>query len=338
VKDWKCCFALVVVVCGMANPSVVLHGQTVERDTTITGPRGRSIQRQVEVQRSPGTIDRQVTIKRPGGTFERQVEVQRSPLAGRGFGGGPWARPFYGPRPLVIGSSAPALGFGLVAAPFMNFSFGGGGGGFGGGGFGAGGLGGGGFGGGGGMPGGPGAPPPPPPDQVALACQRLQGFHLTGRKEAAYSLGQLGDPRAVPTLVHVLKYDNFKDVRIASAIALGEIGGSPAAVALERAAVYDHRDDVKKAASTALERLNAKAKAMASMPQQAGRPFPPEARPPAGAQPMAPAATTPSPFREPPPADGPTPASSEASPSTGELTPPPPPTPVTSGDNPGGDR
>ena len=27
-------------------------------------------------------------------------------------------------------------------------------------------------------------------------CQRLQGFHLTGRKEAAYTLGQLGDPRA----------------------------------------------------------------------------------------------------------------------------------------------
>src|ERR1700733_5569449 len=98
-------------------------------------------------------------------------------------------------------------------------------------------------------------------------CQRLQGFHLTGRKEAAYSLGQLGDPRAVPTLVHVLKYDNFKDVRVASAIALGEIGGSEAAVALERAAVYDHREDVKKAASTALERLNAKAKAMASMPR-----------------------------------------------------------------------
>ncbi len=325
MKDWTCFFSLVVVGCGLANPSGVLHGQTVERDTTITGPRGRSIQRQVEVQRSPGMIDRQVTIKRPGGTFERQVEVQRSTLAGRGFGGGPWARPFYGPRPVVIGSSAPALGFGLVAAPFMNFSFGGGGGGFGGGG-------------GGGMSGGSGAPPPPPPDQVALMCQRLQGFHLTGRKEAAYTLGEIGDPRAVPTLVHVLKYDNFKDVRIAAAIALGEIGGSPAAVALERASVYDHRDDVKKAASTALERLNAKAKAMASMPQPAGRPFPPEARPPAGAQPMAPAATTPSPFREPPPADGPTPASGDVSPLQGELTPPPPPTPVTSGDNPGGGR
>ena len=127
---------------------------------------------------------------------------------------------------------------------------------------------GGGYGGGmgGGMPGGPGGQPAPPPDQVALMCHQLQGFSISGRKEAAYTLGRLGDPRAVPSLVHVLKHDNFKDVRVASAIALGEIGGSDAAVALERAAVYDHREDVKKAASTALERLNAKAKAAAALP------------------------------------------------------------------------
>ena len=167
--------------------------------------------------------------------------------------------------------------------------------------------------GGGGMLGGPGAPPPPPPDQVALMCQRLQGFHLTGRKEAAYTLGQLGDPRAVPTLIHVLKYDNFKDVRIASAIALGEIGGSEAAVALERSAVYDHREDVKKAASTALERLNAKAKAMASMPQPTRPSLPPDSQPHAGVQSSAPA-TTPSPFREVPPAGGPTPAAVDSCP------------------------
>ena len=45
-------------------------GQTVERDTTITGPRGRTIKRQTEVQRGPGgVIDRSVQIQRPGGTF-----------------------------------------------------------------------------------------------------------------------------------------------------------------------------------------------------------------------------------------------------------------------------
>ena len=77
MKNWKCLFASVVIGCGLASPQGMLRGQTVERDTTITGPRGRSIQRQVEVQRNGGTIDRSIQIKRPGGTFERQVQVQR---------------------------------------------------------------------------------------------------------------------------------------------------------------------------------------------------------------------------------------------------------------------
>ena len=164
-------------------------------------------------------------------------------------------------------------------------------------------------------------------------CHRLQGFGVGSRKEAAYTLGQLGVPPAVPSLVHVLKYDNFKDVRVASAIALGEIGGSEAAVALERAAVYDHREDVKKAASTALERLNAKAKAAAMLPQ------PPAARPPA-AQPTLPPTSTYSPFREVPPSSGATSEAGdtapESSPPARDLTPPPPPTPITSGPGAGG--
>ena len=325
MKNWKASIALIVMGCGMANPNGMLHGQTVERDTTITGPRGRSIQRQVEVQRSPGMIDRSVTVKRPGGTFERSTEIFRSPVAGRGFAGGPWRPPFLGPRPFVVGPAAPAFGVGVVAAPFMNFSFGGGGGGM--------------VGGGGGAPAGvPNGPASPPPDQVSLLCERLKGFHLTGRKEAAYSLGQIGDPRAVPTLIHVLKYDNFKDVRVASAIALGEIGGSAAAVALERAAVYDHREDVKKAASTALERLNAKAKALASMPHTNGAFSPPSPAPPpapAGSA-SAPPTSSPSPFRDPPPASGPTPVTTDSTASQPDLSPPPPPTPVTSSDTSGG--
>lgn len=334
MKNCRHVFAWVFIGYGLVNPDVVLRGQTVERDTTITGPRGRTIQRQVEVQRGPGTIDRSIQIKRPGGTFDRQVQVQRSPVMRGGFVPGPWGRPpWIGPRPLVIAQPAPALGFGLLAAPMMNFSFGGGG--FGGGmGGGFGGGPGGGYGGGmgGGMPGGPGGQPAPPPDQVALMCHQLQGFSIGGRKEAAYTLGRLGDPRAVPSLVHVLKHDNFKDVRVASAIALGEIGGSDAAVALERAAVYDHREDVKKAASTALERLNAKAKAAAAFPA------PPAAEPPA-TQPSLPASSTPSPFREAPATGALTSeggdAPSESSPPPRELTPPPPPTPVTSGSNAG---
>jgi hypothetical protein len=301
-----CASWVIGMVCLMAGASA--RGQTVERETTITGPRGRSIQRQVEVQRGPGTIDRSIQIKRPGGTFDRSVQIQRSPgvgpWRGGGFVPGPVPRPWmFGPRPVII-QPAPAFGFGLMAAPFMNFSFGGGGGG--------GGMGMGGGPGPGGLP--PGSPPPPP-DQVALMTQRLQNFYPSNRKEAAYTLGQLQDPRAVPALVHALKYDTWKDVRIAAAIALGEIGGSEAAVALERDAVYDHKEEVRKAASTALERLNAKAAASSTITN---------AR--TGARPLPPASSS-SPFHSPGTASQPEPAQ-------GELIPPPPPTPVTSG--PGG--
>jgi hypothetical protein len=179
-------------------------------------------------------------------------------------------------------------------------------------------------------------------------CQRLQNFYPGNRKEAAYALGHMGDPRAVPSLVHVLKYDNFKDVRVASAIALGEIGGSDAAVALERSSIYDHREDVRKASTTALERLNAKAQEQAARMQQqvastspgSGRPTavrPPAAQPPVAGQPGLPPASTPSPFRQASPSDRTTtgPAAGDSVPDLsapqGELKPPPPPTPVTSG-------
>jgi hypothetical protein len=292
--------------------------QTFERDTTITGPRGRTIQRQVEIQRSPGMIDRQIQIKRPGGTFERQVQIQRTPAGSpwRPAWGGPGPRPLWFPRPAVIGPAGPAFGLGLgfLAVPSFNFAFGGGG------------L----------VPppvvgpvpppgvplAGPPGGPPQPPDQVVLEAQRLQSFHANTRKDAAYKLGRLGDPRAVPSLIHVLKYDSWKDVRIAAAIALGEIGGSEAAVALERCAIYDHKDDVKKAATTALERLNAKAKAGAPV---ASRAVMMPAR--------MPAAPSPSPFagypvsNRKPAAD--MPEASPASPPQEDATPPPPPTPVT---------
>ncbi len=305
--------------------------QEIERDTTITGPRGRSIERQVQIQRAPGMIDRQVEIRRPGGTIERQVQIQRAPAMGRRPMPGGWGRPmFAGPRPVFV-QPAPALGFGLVAAPLMSFSFGGGGGGFG-------------FGGGMAAPPAVAAPPPPPPDQVALMCERLKSFYSGSRKEAAYALGRLGDPRAVPSLIHVLKYDNFKDVRVAAAIALGEIGGSDAAVALERASIYDHREDVRKASTTALERLNTKAQTLAARMQQQGRAMPatagrrrvtqaPEPQPPASGRPSTPPSTAPSPFREEPRQAPATDSGPDLTPPAdpGGLNPPPPPTPVTSG-------
>ena len=81
---------------GMAGvrSGAVANGQTVERDTTITGPRGRTIKRQVEVQRGPGSIERQVQIQRPGGTFDGRCRFsarrpgvpgdRRSAVHGRG--------------------------------------------------------------------------------------------------------------------------------------------------------------------------------------------------------------------------------------------------------------
>jgi hypothetical protein len=315
-------FGLMAIGIGGLVSGSLAMGQTVERDTTITGPRGRTIKRQVEVQRGPGSIERSVQIQRPGGTIDRQVQVQRSP-AWRPPIGGAWPRPAWFPRPVVVGAPLPAVGFGLLTAPVLNFSFGGGGGGGGGGMFG---------GPGGGPPGGPGpggpggGGPPQPPDQVALMTQRLQSFIPGNRKEAAYTLGRLQDPRAIPSLIYVLKYDSSKDVRIASAIALGEVGGSDSAVALERCAIYDKKDEVRKAATTALERLNAQAKNAPPISSQVA---------PSGTAPRPPVTSTPSPFGESaPPALEPPAQANDGSPAQAEPAgsqPPPPPTPVTSG-------
>lgn len=233
-----------------------------ERDVTVTGPRGRTIERRVAVDRGPGYSDRQVQIQRPGGTYSREVRVaggrpgppMRGPGPGYHHGYG------FGPRPPVIiernvfgGPGAFALGMlggAALTAPFW-------------------------------------APPiisppvvvaPPvvvespavvvqqptvissapstvivdPLDGVALAAQRLQSHYPGSRREAAQTLGRLGDPRGVPPLVDALKNDWFKEVRIASAQALGEIGGPEAETALERAVVYEKKEDVRDVAAAAL--------------------------------------------------------------------------------------
>jgi len=48
------------------------------------------------------------------------------------------------------------------------------------------------------------------------------------RREAAYALGEAGDPSAAPELLHSLTSDKSPEVRTASAVALGKVG-SPAA-------------------------------------------------------------------------------------------------------------
>lgn len=309
-------FRLLGAAClGLALGGARSSAQTVESNTTITGPRGRSIERQVEIERTPGGVERQIKITRPGGTFQRDVQIQRVP-GGVGLGPRPFPRGGWFPRPVFV-QPAPAFGFGLMAAPLLNFSFGGGGVGVGGPMMGP----------GMGVGGGPmGGPVQAPPDKVAIETQRMQSMLPNTRKEAAYALGKLGDPRAVPSLVNALKHDYFKDVRVASAIALGEIGGSEAAVALERSAIYDHKDEVKKASSTALTRLNAKAKANAAWLARArmSAPAPAPLPPPVSASPFGPSTSG-------YPSQGSAPTAVDPAadpPQSGELVPPPPPTPV----------
>jgi hypothetical protein len=267
---------------GAGTAPATALGQVRERDVTITGPRGRTIERKLESQRGPGYLDRQTTIVRPGGTYTRDVQIQRGPAFAPGGRGG-WAGPrgFWGPpgrvfveRPVVVGGWGPSPGasFGLGA--------------------GLGAL----FGTGAGLLLGqamsqPAAPPPPvvvapapvyvapgavpasavtaapapPPayaapaspgfDPVADAVGRLNSWHENSRRDGALTLGRLGDPRAVPALVDRLKNDRSKDVRIAAATAIGQIGDPGSAVVLQRAIVYDKTQAVRDAAAAALARM-----------------------------------------------------------------------------------
>jgi hypothetical protein len=255
-------------------------GQVVgrERDVTITGPRGRSIQRSVTSERGPGFVDRQVTIQRPGGTFHSQNFAQRIPRgpvpsAARGFvptghrGG-------YGPRGPVFVERNVVVNRGPGWGPALAI----GGGLFGLGMFAGSAL----------------ASPPPPPvyvaqpapvyvapappptviynapqpyapaaqapatvvvDPVANAIGRLQSNHDNSRIEGAYTLGRLRDARAVGPLVDRLKNDWDRDVRVASANALAEIGDPRASEPLRQAASLDKKQAVRDAANQALSRL-----------------------------------------------------------------------------------
>ncbi len=331
-----------------------LRAQIVERDTTVTGPRGNSVTRSVTTERMGNMIDRQVSIRRPGGTITRNTEI----FAPRGG-------PFFGPRPYwggggFVGGPAffgPPLAVG-VGLPAVNLFVGGGGGGLGGGG---GGMGGGGMGGGTGGGGGPmtvynapvayplstaaanGAPtqptpqPTPPPgqpttvvDPVAESIGKLSSIHAHTRREAAITLGKYGDARGVPPLIDKLEHDFDKEVRMAAAWALAEIGDPRAMVPLETAKQFDKRADVRNVASKSLER----------MPREA----PPETQASASHRAHAPAANSSSaadaygypprrtPARSTAPAPGaatdlePLPQYTPSSPSSDDL-PPPDPTP-----------
>jgi HEAT repeat protein len=143
-------------------------------------------------------------------------------------------------------------------------------------------------------------------DPVADAVGRLQSHHDNSRRDGAYTLGRLRDPRALPALVERLKNDGNSEVRIACATALGEIGDPRAAIYLERVTIYDKKQKVRDAAAIALTRL------------------PREAAPPVVSSPAPnPSNLAPSPSVRP--------STAPLEPESYERVPPPPPQPAFSG-------
>jgi len=263
--------------------SVSASAQTFERDVSITGPRGRTLERRTEIQRGPGGVERELQISRPSGTYSRQVEIRRAPgFAPRGGFYGPRFVPWGPPPPGPSAGAMFGLGLGLAALPAIGFAAGA-------------------------MSRPPvvvapapviaapaviaGRPPGQTPpanaiDPVNLAAQKLYSNHYTSRRDGAIELGRLGDPRAVPALIQVLKYDSYKEVKIAAAGALGHIGGPEAATALERCIIYDKKQAVKDAASSALTHLRTReARLAASVPSNVGSKVETAPRPPEPHQP-----------------------------------------------------
>jgi len=237
-----------------------------KRDVTITGPRGRTIERSITTERGPGFVERQVNIQRPGGSIHTDTFAHRPaprPIAPPphfrgGFRPAPPVWRGWGPRPAVVEvnngispgaailGGAGLFGLGMVAgsamsqpAPAPVYT----------------------------------APPtvivnqpqpysstPPPPatvvvDPVADEISRLQSYHSHTRRDAVTNLGRMRDPRAIPSLLERLKNDSYTEVRVAAASALGEIGDPKVAVYLERATVYDKKQAVRDAAAASLSRL-----------------------------------------------------------------------------------
>jgi hypothetical protein len=233
-----------------------VFSQVIERDVTVTGPRGNSIERKIRTERVGNVIDRQIDIRRPGGTYHRETEI----LAPRGFGGPRPGPVFYGgPRffgPPII--AAPAFSFFLGSAP----------------------------------PPPPviiapppvyAVPPTPPPvvvapDAVATEIGSLGSIHSNHRRDAAIALGKYRDPRAVPPLIDRLKNDYEKDVRQAAAWALAEIGDSRAIVPLEVAAQFDKKADVRAVAAKSLARMPSEQPKKASTARTAPSSRPAQAR------------------------------------------------------------
>lgn len=258
----------------LRGDSVVAAQRVVERKTSETGPRGRTIERDIRIERSPGRLERDITIRRPGGTFRRETLIQNQNPSSPGRnaeGRAPLDRDI-GPPTIVennwIVPEPPSVWNSSGAINGWGWGFGGAGLGW-------------------GLPGvglslGAAAPPPavivepvppplivaplPPPPIVlhpprtpfhpeADALGRLKSLHDHSRRDGALTLGQMKSARAVPALIDRLRNDWSKEVRVASAWALGEIGDPKAGVPLQRASLFDHREEVRAVAAKAAEKL-----------------------------------------------------------------------------------
>jgi hypothetical protein len=270
------------VKCGLATAAVGLAGaswasgqQVIERDTKLTGPRGRTIERDIRVERGPGYVDRKIEIKRPGETLIRDTRIENGrgghpghphPTGhgpGPGFGGPPRVieRDFVVERDVVV--QRPPLFSTFVGVPFFNLFL------------------------------GNASPPPPPPppvlyypepvfapppppmvvypqpqppvvveappptpaDPLSDALGRLKSYHNHSRRDGALTLGRIGDDRAVGPLMDRLEHDGEKEVRVAAAWALGEIADERSALALQRVALNDRKHEVREAATIAYRKL-----------------------------------------------------------------------------------
>ncbi len=266
--------SLALGVLGLALCSPGSDAQVVQRDSKVTGPKGKSIERSVRTERTPNGVQRDIRIQRPGGaTFDSSTRVARGgggPRPGPQGHGGP--RPGGGGPPRVIERNVvvennyygpPRPRFGPSFGLFL---------------------------------GGPVLPPPPPPiyvvpepiyvapqpifvpepqvvyqppvryapapepetvivDPVADALGRLKSRHDNSRRDGALTLGRLGDARAVGPLMERLAKDGEEEVRVASAWALGEIGDPRAAIEVQKAALYDKKKEVREAAQIAYHKL-----------------------------------------------------------------------------------
>lgn len=87
-------------------------------------------------------------------------------------------------------------------------------------------------------------------------ARQLRDILPDRRREAAFALGQLRNPRAVPLLLDRLRVDLNKNVRKACVVALTQIPDPAIPGYLERVAIYDPNAEVRQLASNLMKKLS----------------------------------------------------------------------------------